>query len=123
MTRYSGAPTISQQLGLAVPVLGGRAGRVLEFSGGHDPEVPQILTRQRIRGRLVIGHTTDLDDPAAPVWTDGRSVYPGDEQVIEGRCPGCIARVVIGGMDGHTMMILEHRQGCTWLPELLAGAR
>jgi hypothetical protein len=119
--------TVKQHTVSHVEVEGGTAARVLEFAnadgprrGGRDPEVPQLLTQVHARGRLLVGHTWDLGDPDAPIWTDPRdTIWPG-QMFADLRCPGCVSKVHFGqfGPDA-TMAAIGHERGCRWLTEML----
>ena len=62
---------------------GGSYSRVIDLSspdgperGGLDPEAPVSIWAGLVRGRLHVGHTADLDDPHAPIFTDPRQTSP-----------------------------------------------
>jgi hypothetical protein len=85
----------------------------------HGGTCGNIIVPVKITGYLQIGHTFDLSDPAAPIWTDpAATVYP-DAPYGEGRCETCVAKVSIGRLGGGTLMVLEHAADCRWLTEIL----
>lgn len=110
---------------------GGTATVVIDLAaehpeGGYDVEAPrrQVMTPVRVSGPVLTGHTSDMGDPDAPIFTDGRPVLTGPGRATEGRCPDCAARVTIARDGPETWVIFEHQRGC---PELarwlrLAGA-
>jgi hypothetical protein len=89
--------------------------------GGFDPEAPLVLTGMRVAGRVMIGHTASLDDPAAPVLIREADIsdYPGGALYVEGRCPSCTARAAIFRDEGETLLVLEHAADCAELAALL----
>jgi hypothetical protein len=90
--------------------------------GGLDPEVPAILLPLQITGRLVVGHTADLSDPAEPILVDpGEVVFPGTP-AADLRCAGCISKPTIGRLGGDTWAMIQHERGCQRLDELAQRA-
>ena len=98
-----------------------RGGKIPE-RGGRDPGVPQLMTALAVRGRLVVGHTADLGDPAAPIVIDPAvTAYPGGGPV-DLRCGKCVAKVDVGQLDGATLAVLGHEPGCRALAGFLRQA-
>ena len=107
----------------------GRSGEVIELSnrrklrtGGHHPMAPQVLTKVEITEPLAIGHTTDYSDDDAPIIVreaDTIAPDPGGTGYAEGRCTQCIAQPVIARGDTGTLLVLEHKPGCTVMARLL----
>jgi hypothetical protein len=102
-------------------VEGGTASDVIDLASGPDP---QILAPFTVTGHLVIGHTASLADPDAPVIVrQGDVIAPDAAQTIDLRCARCTATLSLGPLDGHTLALLEHEDGCSWFRQLLAEAR
>jgi len=90
--------------------------------GGHDIRAPQIMLPLAVRGRLLVGHTTDLSDPHAPILIDPRdTAYPGTG-TADLRCAECIAKVDVGELDGDTLAVLGHEPDCGWMDAALRSA-
>ena len=106
---------------------GGHCARILDFSndgperGGLDPGAPVSVWAGLVRGRLHVGHTTDLDDPHAPIFTDPRhDITAGGTADL--RCPGCVPKSAFGPWGLDTMIAIGHEPGCPWLAEMLAAS-
>jgi hypothetical protein len=129
------SPGIAEQMGY-VPARLAQAGpaRVIDLSnsdpgppqrGGHDPGVPTVITRHEITGRLLIGHTTDLDDPDAPIIIrEAGTVRPGADGTAyaDGRCRSCVAHPALAVGDGQAVLIIGHEPGCRAMAKLLRAA-
>jgi hypothetical protein len=75
------------------------------------------MTAIEVRGRLRVGHTRSLSDPAAPILVDERATaWPG-AAAADLRCPSCAAAVTIARGAAETLAVIEHQRGC---PELAA---
>lgn len=105
---------------------GGSYSRVIDLSspdgperGGLDPEAPVSIWAGLVRGRLHVGHTADLDDPHAPIFTDPRHDIAA-AGLADLRCPGCVPRAAFGPFGDDTMIAIGHEPGCPWLAEMLA---
>jgi hypothetical protein len=102
-----------------IDVEGGRCRAVIELASPAEP-VPQIiLTPQRVRGRLLPGHTV-AGDPQAPVIVqEGDIRQPGDTRYADFRCKQCAARTSVGPLGPDTLMLIEHEPGCGAYKRLL----
>jgi hypothetical protein len=100
---------------------GGTCSGVIDLANG--PGEPAYVVPLEITGPLYVGHTWDLDDPAAPIFTDPRAtIEPGGAALADLRCPRCTATVVFDVGAGDTIAAVEHEPGCLFLAELLALA-
>jgi hypothetical protein len=113
-----------------VEVEGGYARGVIDLAspaeperGGMDPEAGLVLTEMPVTGRVMTGHTADLDDPAAPILireTDISGPPASGALYVEGKCPSCITKSAIFRSDGETLLVLQHEPGCPAFRRLLA---
>ena len=122
----TGAAAGGQDGGHRIQVLGGTAAAVIDLAGGpayggHDPRATQVLWPVRVRGRLLLAHTSDLRDESAPILLE-RELQPGAGRSADARCPGCVAKGDFGELGPDTVLVLQHQDGCRQFAGLMAKA-
>jgi len=75
----------------------------------------------QVHGRLLLGHTAALADPAAPVLVTA-VIEPGGAGTLDATCSGCSPAGQLGQLGPDTMLVLEHQHSCPWFAGLAARA-
>lgn len=114
--------TIIRRADIGLVVQGGTAERVIDLAnpGGQPTEV---LTPIEVRGRLLVGHTSDRADSDAPILIpEDQIVQRGDSHLAILTCRTCDARHQLGLLGPDTLALVEHQPGCPEMAQLLARA-